>query len=148
MSNADYTQLFEKLTIPIGQNIKFPFDLLHPDLEKELQSKTWPNSSRAMIQVNSPKPQIEFLTCGDYATVSMWEIMAISRTQCGVKFQLQAKINEYCKEMIQCEQEYSFPSNRKNRIIFNTGIKIHTDPQAGGYYGWNSIGFIIIRVIK
>lgn len=147
MNKTDYTQLFEKLLLSMGTIPKFPFDLLHPDIEKVLKNKTWPHSSRGMIYASQPNRRIEFLTEGDYATVPMWDISGTGATRTEVETAIETKINNYCMEMIQCEQEYGFPSTKKNRIIVNRGSQVYIDPN-GGYYGWDSIGFIILRVIK
>ena len=146
---SDYTQLFDRLIIRSGVVPEFPFDLLSPDLDKKLKSRTWPHCSKAMIYSHQPKPQIEFVTDGDYVTVPMFGVAAEGATRLEVEAKLKANINDYCMEMIQCEQEYSFSSNRKNRIIVNLGIKIYPDnTKPGFYYGWDEVGFIIMRVIK
>lgn len=143
---VNYTQLFDRVLLPMGSSPEFPLDILSPDLEKELKSQPWPKSSRGMIYCNQPIQGIEFVTEGDYIIVPMWGIAGASTTIKEVEVQIETKINDYCMEMIQCEQRYSFPSNRKNRIIVNLGVHVHKDnTRVGGYYGWDEVGFLILR---
>lgn len=149
MSNTDYTQLFERILIPAGVKPEFPLDLLKPDLMKQVNNQTWPKSSRGMIYNDHPNQGVEFVTQGDYVMVPMLEISGSSTTTKEVENQIETKINDYCMEMIQCEQRYSFPSNRKNRIIVYRGISVcKGGNNPSSYYGWDQVGFLIIRVVK
>lgn len=153
--STNYTKMFTKIQMTAGQRPEFPLDLLSPALARKRQGKpvAFVYEHLTIATTTPGKTGPAFVYGGDIVLAPTFCVAASAPLGCThseakdmIQDMIQVKINEYCKEMIQFEEKHNFQSSKEHRIIVSVyGISVYDDTVADGYYGWDEIGFLILR---